>query len=247
MEEFGSIPPIAHGQQEGVSEMFGLEKKRELAQRIKNLHDHFEERIRRVYKEKTFFQNKYKDVVATKDRWWELTPADMSSADARVYSGLMQEEAEFAHTTSEVIKEALYLLSDDKYAHWQRQPRVGVPGSLSDTNSRHYQSKLDDIYAFEVSWYDYPEDDGRVPESFRESYSAKIVGSREVVVRKGVAGFARKTETQQFPLSTLGVTQNDERQFRPSLELAAEFDEAGQAQFQERLLALGKKLREQWG
>jgi len=221
-----------------------IEKKRELAERIKALHERFETRIMPGWKEKDVIWKKYTGIV----RPIGANFAEfMSPEDVAKYQKLYDEEVRFGHDTSTATREALDLLSQNRNAKWERMPYVGVPGSLSQTNSRHYQSKLDDSYSLEISWFDYPLDDGQVPESFRESYGARIVGSREVMARKGIGGWGRKAETRKFPLNTIGIGQDDNREFKFSVELQREFDEETRKKFQEQLLVPGKKLREQLG
>ncbi len=227
--------------------MSNAERKREIGKEVAALHNHFENRIKKTWQEKERIYDKYKSVLAARLEPWLAKPAQfMSPEDAAAYEALADEEKEFSHKIAMLVKEALDLLAHEPDAHWEKRPS-GEPGSLAETNSRHYQSKLDDVYSLEINWYDYPEDDGQVQESFRESYSTEIVGSREVVTRKGIGGIGKKVEKQNFPINAIGVGEDDNGEFQPSPQLKQVFDEETASAFQDQLLELGKRLREQLG
>ncbi|MCX6787140.1 MAG: hypothetical protein NTY93_01280 [Candidatus Kaiserbacteria bacterium] len=237
-------------QQKGVEKMPDIERKRELGEEIKNLHDYFEKVIKRIWKEKEMIRDKYEDAIEKEESPWTLKPDEfMSAQDAEEYQKLTQKEADFEHKVNEATRISLDLLSKDETANWQRQPPIGVPGSLSETNSREYRSKIDDTYDLKIGWCNYPDDDRFAPESFRESYSAGIVGSRDSMVRKGFGGIGKKIEKQKFPTNVLGIVQieQNEQKFKPSEELKNEFDEITRARFQEELLELGERLHKQLG
>lgn len=232
-----------------------VEKKRELANRIKDLHLQFEGEHEHWYTEKNRLWNKNEEALikageaAKANNSYPLNPDDfMSAEDAVAYKKIKEEESFWEHECHVVIQEILSLLyQENDIKNWERKPFVGTPGVLADTNSRGYQSKLDDNYSFQISWWNYPLDDGQVLESFRESYGASIQGSMEFERRKGFYGVGRKTKISKFPLNGLEVAQNDNREFKAGHFLQKEFDEVTVVEFQKQLLDLGKRLQEQFG
>ncbi len=237
--------------QEPVEETHTAEKNRELVAKINALHDYQVSRIEQIDKETDAIWDKYKKTLATYTTGGRPNPVDfMSTEDARKFQELKQEESEFAHKINEVTVELLDLLCKDERADWQRLPRSGEPGSLAETHSRAYQAKLDDTYTLTISWFDFPNDSGYIfgpPPEKRESYSASISGSKDTVVKSGIGGFGRKTKRNEFPVNSLGVMQDEKKEFRPEKELLNEFDEPTRAKFQEELIMLGKRLRAQLG
>ena len=209
------------------------ERKKEFAKRATDLHDYYINHIRKLQEARGALLDKYKGRVLSP---WARPTEFMSFVDAERYQRLEDEEKEFENKVKRTTAEVLSYLMSKTDAEWERVPSTGVPGSLSQTNSRNYRSKLDDTYSLEVHWYDYPDDDGMVAESFRESYSAEIVGSRQIVTRKGIGGVGRKTAKEDFPMYYIRVSQQeDKREFRPSNET------------DQLLLDAGKRLRERLG
>jgi len=222
---------VSHTQ--GTEQISIPEKRLGFAKKAAELHDHYESRITKLQETRNALWDKYKRIVPSP---WAKPAEFMSPIDAKRYKKFQDEELEFKNKVKETIADALQYLISESGVVWERMPDTGVPGSLSQTNSRRYRSKLDDTYSLVVNWYDYPDDDGQVAESFRESYSARIIGSRKIATRKGIGGIDKKFEKRDFPLYYIQISQQeDKREFKPSNKT------------EQLLLDTGKKLRERLG
>ncbi len=238
MEKFESKNPPKEKQKQ----ISNMEQRQKLLENIKNLHrEHFE-----LSKQIEDLRKKYKHVTEKRGELvFQLKLTDMSPEDSNRYQELEKEMADLMHRVEEVTKDTLISLSDDEKVEWKKMPYTGTIGALAETNSRHYRSYLDENYALEISWFNYGEDIGARPEQYRESYSARIRGLKEVVVKKGIGGvIGRKIREDEFPFDTVGVHQNEQREFEPDSDTKRNFSEQEVEEIKESLLRLGGKLRE---
>ena len=160
----------------------------------------------------------------------------MSSTDYGLLRALKAEQTYFEGEVKKLIFDVMQEFHFGDKTDWEKLPSIGDEESPPEENTKGYEVSLGHNYSLMVEWSYFAEDYSDNLSSFRESYTAMILGEMYFVERKGFLGFGRRVVNSLFPSVVIEVKQMEYKQeFIPRDD--AERD----------LLDLGRRLRENLG